>query len=98
MASRVEQIANMIENDVNPIIAFSDTYDVHDILKERGYFKTTLEDIYCSLVNRIVRRAYCVTASCTFRYRVDHGNGCITQNTWYNNQICPEMIEIKNEK
>lgn len=95
----IEQKADEIMQDKNPLISFGYMEQVHAVLarkynqevrditpahSERGFFEW-----------RWFGPKATVTARYTIRYRVNHGIGRgITQNTWTRGQVVPLMEDI----
>lgn len=94
---KINQIVEEILADKNPIVPFEATYDVRKVLDERGLFTvTTDERISMSiLTGRRVTKSSATTINQSIRYRVDHGQGYMTQNTWDSGQVVPYVKDIK---
>lgn len=81
---------------LNPLIKFEDTYDIHKILEEKGYWESeeVLTKNFSFFANGRHGKTGTRTVKKPFRFRVDHGNGYITQNTYSVGQVVPDIEDI----
>lgn len=89
MRNHIKQIVDDIANGRNPLIIFEDTYHVHRELVEVGI----LIDGRLPPSGRQAR-----FPRQSFEYRVDHGRGYFTQNTWYMSDVVPYIEDLPREK
>jgi len=73
--------AEQVLAGLNPVINFAETYKLHEQLRAEG--------VEVPGVKRIAQR---VTR--TVRYRVNHGNGYFTQQTWHPGHAVPSSEDI----
>lgn len=84
----IKQIVDDIANGRNPLIIFEYTYHVHQELIEVGI-------LIDGRLQPSGRQARFPRQS--FEYRVDHGCGYFTQNTWCMNDVVPYIEDLPCE-
>jgi len=89
VATHTQKAVDAIINRQNPLIIFEDTYDVHQELVSIGVL------IEGRLPGSLIESRY---PNKTFEYRVDHGRGYITLNTWYEWSVVPHIEDLPHEK
>lgn len=89
MRNHIKQIVDDIANCRNPLIIFEDTYHVHRGLVEVGILIDGRLPPSGSQA-RFPRQS--------FEYRVDHGRGYFTQNTWCMSDVVPYIEDLPSEK
>lgn len=68
----------------NPIVIYGSTYEMHDYFKNVGLFECGFYEIKSRYSGKITRTSYSFfNGDAPLRYRVNHGNGYITQHTWH---------------
>jgi len=89
VAAHIQKSVDAIVNRQNPLIIFEDTYDVHRELVNIGILTEG------RLPGSLAKARY---PNKSFEYRVDHGRGYITQNTWYMWDVVPHIEDLPREK
>lgn len=69
----------------NPIIKFENTYDVHNELVKHGILIEERLNVSGPQSRYPIR---------TLKYRVNHGNGYITQNIWFAGNVVPTIVDL----
>ncbi len=84
----------------NPLIEFADTYLMHEMLQESGFMREVLGERHRDFFSgRITIRKQGRVCGLNYgqqaRYRVHHGHGYITQNTWKRDDHVPQIEDIQ---
>lgn len=90
VTAHIQKSVDAIVNNQNPVITFEDTYDVHRELIKIGILTE-------GRVPGSLREGRYPTNK-AFEYRVDHGRGYFTQNTWYMWAVVPTIEDLPREK
>ena len=89
ISTHIQKSVDAIVNRKNPVITFEYTYEVHRELVKLGILiDGRLPD--SGRQARYPRQS--------FEYRVDHGRGYFTQNTWYMWEVVPTIEDLPREK
>lgn len=88
MDNRISNLVDELLAGNNPIMVYVDTYAFKDEIKRRGYYETV------GVKGKDNTEVY---KGDPLQYRVNHGNGYITQNTLVNGYRNPIIEDINNE-